>query len=207
METLRSSILIIVFCSLTTINVYSQDYKKLEELFSQSYTYEYKGDYNKAISVLQGGYISNMYEMNLRLGWLNYLSGLFTESMAYYEKAIKLRPYSIEAKLGYVYPAAAVGNWNIVINQYEEILKIDNQHSIANYRLGSIYYGKNDYMKAYKYFEKLVNMYPFDYDSVIMFGWTNLKMGKYKEAKLLFEKALLIRPGDKSANEGLSNIK
>jgi Flp pilus assembly protein TadD len=40
-----------------------------------------------------------------------------------------------------------------------------------------------------------------------MFGWTNFRMGKLNEAKVLFNKALLVKPNDASALEGLSLIK
>jgi hypothetical protein len=40
-----------------------------------------------------------------------------------------------------------------------------------------------------------------------MTGWTNFQLGKLREAKVLFQKALLNRPGDNSATEGLSLIK
>ena len=73
--------------------------------------------------------------------------------------------------------------------------------------MGLIYYGKEDFTTAFKYFEKVVNLYPFDYDSLIMFAWTNFKLGKYREAKVLFNKALMNKPNDSSALEGLSLIK
>jgi tetratricopeptide (TPR) repeat protein len=118
-----------------------------------------------------------------------------------------LKPLSIEARLGIVYPASAMGNWNQVENRYLEILKIDPENSLVNYRMGLIYYGREDYGTAFKYFEKVVNHYPFDYDSVIILAWTNYMMGKYREAKVLFQKALLIQPNDPSALEGLALIK
>ena len=40
-----------------------------------------------------------------------------------------------------------------------------------------------------------------------MLALTNLKLGKTREAKVLFNKALLYSPGDTSAKEGLSLIK
>jgi len=52
-----------------------------------------------------------------------------------------------------------------------------------------------------------VNLYPLDYDSVIMLAWTKLKLGKSNEAKVLFNHALTLRPNDKSAMEGLKLIK
>ena len=116
-------------------------------------------------------------------------------------------PYSIEARFGYVLPAAALGNWDKVLNQYFEIVKIDPQNTKANYRIGSIYYGRKDYANSFKYLEKVVNVYPFDYDGLLLYAWANFQLGKTKEAKLLFEKVLLLSPRDKSALEGLGLIK
>lgn len=179
----------------------------LETVFSNSYKSETAGKYPEAIKALKDVYDEKSYEINIRLAYLSYMAGLFTESTAYYEKAITLMPYSIEAKFGYVLPAAAMGNWDKVVNQYLEIVRIDPQNSKANYRLGSIYYGRKDYANAYKYLEKVVNIYPFDYDGLVLYAWANLQLGKMKEAKLLFEKVLLLSPRDKSALEGLSYIK
>ena len=177
------------------------------ESFSKSYQHEYKGDYTSAINTIKTVYNAQSYEINLRLGWLHYEAGLFSESQAYYQKAIDLMPYAIEAKFGYVYPASALGNWEQVITQYKKILETDPQNTTANYRIGMILYGKKDYPGAYKYFEKAVNLYPFGYDSLIMFAWTNYFLGKTKEAKVLFNKVLLVSPSDPSALEGLGLIK
>jgi tetratricopeptide (TPR) repeat protein len=127
--------------------------------------------------------------------------------MTYYQNAINLKQYSVEAKLGYVLPAAAAGNWDQVINQYKKILEYDAQNSLVNYRMGMIYYSRKDYATAQKYFERVTNLYPFDYDSAVMLGWSYLQMGKMREAKVMFTKSLLIRPDDASALEGLSLIK
>jgi tetratricopeptide (TPR) repeat protein len=183
------------------------NFKPIEDAFASSYLLQDKANYTGAIAALKAVYDENSYEINVRLGWLNYLGGFFTESAAYYQKAIKLKPYAIEPKLGFVYPAAALGNWDQVIAQYNEILKIDSQNTTANYRLGSIYYGKLDYASAEKYLEKVVNLYPFDYDSNILYAWTNLKLGKNREAQVLFHKVLMMRPNDTSALEGMGLIK
>lgn len=185
----------------------AQDYKTIQDAFEKSYLYEYSGDYSKATDGLKAVYSEESYEINLRLGWLTYMAGFFTESTAYYQKAIELKPLSIESKFGYVYPASALGNWEQVKKQYTDILQIDNQNTLANYRLGSIYYGAEDYTSALQYFEKLVNLYPFDYDGLLMYGWTNLKLGKYREAEVLFNKVLMNNPNDKSAIQGLELIK
>jgi tetratricopeptide (TPR) repeat protein len=211
METLKMSFpgklfIIILFSGFVSTGI-AQNQKPLEDAFTSSYTLEQKADYSAAISALKAVYDEKSYDLNLRLGWLNYLSGMFTESSAYYQKAMKLMPYAIEPKLGYVYPASAMGNWDQVIIQYQEILKIDPLHSIVNYRLGCIYYGRGDYNLADKYLEKVVNLYPFDYDSNIMYAWTSYKLGKFREAQVLFHKVLRIKPNDSSAMEGLGLIK
>ena len=40
-----------------------------------------------------------------------------------------------------------------------------------------------------------------------MFGWTNFRLGKLREAKVLFQKTLLYNPYDESAKLGLEKIK
>ena len=192
----------------SALTLFSQtNYATLQEAFSKSQEYEGKGNFADAISSMKTIYQEDSYEINLRLGWVTYLNGSFTESAAYYQKAIKLKPYAIEPKFGFVYPASALGNWDQVINQYNDILAIDPQNTLANYRMGSIYYGRKDYTKAEKYLEKVINLYPFDYDSMILYAWTNYKLGKLREAQVMFNKVLLHKPKDASALEGLGLIK
>ena len=179
----------------------------LVEAFKKSYELEAKGEYKQAAKQLKDVYDPKSYEINLRLGWLNYQAGLFSESIAYYNKALDILPYSEEAKFGLINPLSASGKWNEVVNVYNKILEINPKNTTANYRLGLIYYGREKYETAYKYFEKVVNLYPFGYDGLLMFAWTNLKIGKLREAKILFNKVLLYAPDDKSALEGLNNIK
>jgi tetratricopeptide (TPR) repeat protein len=99
-----------------------------------------------------------------------------------------------------------MGNWTQVEKAYLEILEIDPQNPLVDYRMGLIYYGREDYLTAEKYFKKVINFYPFDYDGTLMMAWTELKLGKSREAKILFQKVLLINPGDESAQEGLELV-
>ena len=192
---------------LSVFGANAQDYTKLTAAFSESYIKEKAGKYPEAVNALKTCYDANSYEINLRLGWLTYLQGQFSVSLGYYNKAIDLMPYAIEPRLGLVLPASSLGNWEMVIAQYTRILSIDPNNTLTLYRLGLISYDKKDYRQAYQYFEKVVNLYPFDYQSVLMLGWTNLKLGKTREAKILFNKALLYYPEDASAKEGLNLIR
>jgi len=182
---------------------HGQTFQEIKSAFQESYIQEATGNMTAAIKPLKEVYNEKSYELNLRLGWLSYQAGSFTESMAYYNHAIDLMPYAIEPRFGIVFPGAAAGNWNMVIGQYEKILEINPNNSIAMHRLGLIYYGKEDFETARKYFEKVANLYPFDYDALTMLGWSCFKLNNFREAKVLFQKALLHTPSGTSAIEGL----
>ncbi len=201
---MKKLIFLAIFLSSTYISL-SQD--QLTSAFSDSYIKEKSGKYTEAVTALKAYYDEKSYEINLRLGWLTYLQGQFSESLGYYNKAVELMPYAIEPRLGVVLPASALGNWDMVVAQYNKILSIDPNNTLTLYRMGLISYEKKEYQQAYKYFEKVVNLYPFDHDSLLMFAWTNLKLGKTREAKILFNKTLLYNPDDSSAKEGLGLLK
>ncbi|MBE9468204.1 MAG: tetratricopeptide repeat protein [Bacteroidetes bacterium] len=190
-----------------SLGLFAQNFDLLKTNFNKSLNMEKKGDYTNSIKTIKNIYDENSYEINLRLGWLNYQTGNFAESSVYYNRAIKLMPYSEEAKFGLVLPKAALGKWDEVKNLYEQIITNSPNNTTANYRLGLIYYGRKDYAKSLKYFKKVVNLYPFNYDGLLMYAWANFQTGKMREAKILFNKVLLISQDDKSALEGLSLIK
>ncbi|WP_246255531.1 tetratricopeptide repeat protein [Cyclobacterium plantarum] len=73
--------------------------------------------------------------------------------------------------------------------------------------MGLIYYNQGIYDKADPYLEKVVNLYPFDYDGLILLAWNKLNLQKTREASVLFQKVLMNNPDDKSALEGLKLIK
>lgn len=187
--------------------MYAQNQTAWQSAFYRSYEAEKAGKYSNAIGEIKKIYKADDYFINIRLGWLNYLAKQYTESEKLYQIAINLKPYSIEARFGMIKPLSATENWEKVKLQYLAILKIDPQNTIANYWLGVIYYNRKDYNNALKLFEKIVNLYPLDYDSVIMLGWTKLNLGKTAEARLLFNHALTLRPNDESATNGLKLLK
>jgi tetratricopeptide (TPR) repeat protein len=207
MELLRKSIGILVFTLVVNAAFSQANQPALEAAFSKSYTFEKSSDFSASMDVLKKVYDESSYELNLRLAWLNYNAGLFDESVIFYSRAQKLKPYSEEARFGLILPLAALGKWNDVIKTYEEILEVSPNNTVALYRLGLVYYGRKDYNKANTLFKKVVDLYPFGYDGLLMLGWTSYFLGNSNQAKVLFNKVNLYNPGDKSANEGLGLIK
>jgi tetratricopeptide (TPR) repeat protein len=206
MQILKQTI-IVAIVAFFSLNASAQNDAALQKAFSESYTQEYYKKYPEAIAALNKVNDEGSYEVNLRLGWLYYQNKNYTQSEANYQKAVSLKPYSIEAKLGLVKPLSVLESWDKVLQQYEEVLKIDGQNYTANYWAGIIYYNRKKYEACGKLFEKLVNLYPFDYDANHMLGWTYLNVGRNNDAKILFNKALLNKPADASATAGLAKIK
>ncbi len=206
METLKKILIVTSLIFLFT-SVKAQSQAVIEGAFAKSYVAEKDNDYSSAINSLKSVYKADSYITNIRLGWLYYLAKQYTESVSYYEKSIALMPYAIEARFGCVKPLSALESWEKVKENYIQILKIDPQNTTANYWLGVVYYNRKDYANASKLFEKVVNLYPLDYDSVIMLAWTRLYSGKLADARVLFQQALILRPSDNSALSGLKLIR
>jgi hypothetical protein len=58
----------------------------LQKAFHNSYIDEANKNYLAAISDVMPYYSDDSYEMNIRLGWLNYLNKNYTTSQSYYGK-------------------------------------------------------------------------------------------------------------------------
>ena len=201
----RTGWLLAIMLFASSLNLHGQD--EIIKAFKESYALEQKGDFSNAIEKLTKVYQTDSYEMNLRLGWLNYVAGKLTESENYYEKSIALMPYSIEARWGIAYPLSASAKWDELIVVYNKILEIDPQNTLTNYRLGLIYYNLQNHERAELYLEKVISLHPFDYDTMILLAWNKLALQKFREAKVLFNKVLMYSPDDASALEGLKLIK
>lgn len=207
MEILRKRAFILVFSLIfSTISLQSQDYKKIIDAFDTSYQKEASGNYTEAVEALKAVYDTKSYEINLRIGWLLYNAGRYNESAEYYSKAVELMPYAIEPRLGLAYPLSTMEKWTDLEKQYLKILEICPNYSVALYKMGLIYYYRKDYDQAARYFEKVVNLFPFDYDALVMMAWTMYRQNNLREAKILFNKALMNNPEGSSALEGLDLI-
>ena len=202
MEILKHGIIAILM-----LLVVSTSAQSVEEAFSQSYKLEQESRYDEAAAVLVKVNDKKSYAINLRLGWLNYLSGQLTQSSEYYDICLKLKPLSIEARLGKTYPESSLGNWQNVKSLYSQILQIAPNNYTANLKLAQIYFYAAEYTKAEQVYKLILNQYPFTFDVVIGAAWTNYYLGKLREAKILFKNALLLYPDNESAKEGLNLIK
>ena len=206
METLKKVIITVLSTFIAGI-LNAQSDTKLQAAFAESYKAELSSNYVLSVTVIKSVYQADNYSVNARLGWLLFLAKQYTESINYYEKAARLKPYAIEVRFGLIKDYNALESWDKVKEQYEAILKIDAQNTTSLYWLGVLLYNRKEYDNAAKNFERIVNLYPMDYGSVIMLAWTKFYQGKNADAKVLFNQALLLSPNDTSALSGLNQIK
>ncbi len=174
--------------------------------FSQSYTAETSKEYDKAIGYVKAVYDVNVYEMNLRLGWLYFSKKDYTQATNYYKLAMKLKPNSIEAMLGFVNAAASLQKWEEIFAVYQKILVLDPNNSLVNYRIALMYYYRKDYPNAEKHLQRVCERYPFDYDSVLLMAQVKLASGKLTESKSYYQRALLYNPSNDEIKKVLSKL-
>lgn len=197
----KIALLLLLSCSMLSTSAQSNEV--LQRAFHNSYVNEANKNYAAAINDIMPYYSDDSYEVNIRLGWLHYLNRSYTTSQSYYAKAVALKPSSIEAKFGYVKPLSFLQSWDKVLQQYLDIIRIDPQNTQANYWAGVIYYNHKQYATAIKCFRIVATLYPYDYDGNQMLAWAYLMDGQKTTARIYFEKALIIKPGDQSCTDGL----
>jgi tetratricopeptide (TPR) repeat protein len=204
MKMIKQSLLLLL--TATTLTLSAQT-KEITSAFALSYDYEAVQKYDAAIKSITPVYNASSYEMNLRLGWLHYLSAKHKDAVAYYQKAIQLMPAATEPHWAIINPLTKLESWTEIEKTYLAILKLDTKNGSANYNLAMIYYYRKDYLNTKKYLDVALNLTPFNYNNMLMSAWTNYFLGNKNEAKALFNKVLLYSPNDKSALEGLGLIK
>jgi tetratricopeptide (TPR) repeat protein len=189
------TILTLIFLSVISWQLKAQDHNSTAAAFFKSYSFETEGNYVSAAKELES-LTTKTYETNYRLGYLYYMQMNYVQSVATYKKALALQKNSIEARLALVKSLNATENYDEVLKIYQEILVIDPNHSSTNYWIGFAYFYRKDYAKAAEHLDKVLRLYPFDYDSNLLMAQTMLARGKLVEAKQYYQKVHLYNPSN-----------
>ena len=184
-------------------------YKEIQKAYYQSYFYESKGDYKKAIESLMPIYKTypKGYTVNLRLGWLYYLLKNYANSEFHYNIALKIIPSSVEAMLGLSLPLMAQGRWKAVEKLMYRVLKVDYYNYYGNLRLCLALIKQKKYSIAEKVARKMLAIYPTDVKFLNYLAETLYYKGKITYAKSIFEDTLILLPSNTIAKEYLKLIK
>jgi tetratricopeptide (TPR) repeat protein len=177
-------------------NAYAITDMEVYEAYKNSYNYERMYRYQDSIKVLAGVYkqYKATYTINLRLGWLYYLSGNYANSTFHYLNAIKTAPNNVEAKLGYMVPLLAQQRYLEAEEIGYRIMKIDNYNYYGNYRIISALKNQKKYSEAEKIIIKMLLIYPTD--TVFLTELAGLKdlKGDKKEALKIAKSIITLDP-------------
>ena len=213
---------ILIIVGFFATDIVSQQKNDLTKAFNSSITLEKEGKIKEAIAVLEPFVEANKtnYLLNLRLGYLYYSDTAWAKSVSHYDAALKAKPNSVEALLGLRLPYFAQQQYAKTEEIYNRIIKIDPNNKEANLRLGQIYYykglpkfeqgfakAKPDWDRSKAYLDKVLMMYPSDYEANLAYGYTMYALGFNDKARESFNTVLMISEKDSLALKGLGLIK
>jgi len=176
----------------------------IQKAYYKSYNYEKMGDYKDAIKVLIPIYnrYPRGYTLNLRLGWLFYLSQQYQNAIKHYKMASMVAPYSIEPKLGLMRVYNNMGNYDEALKIGDLILKKDYYNFYGNYYEIIALKSKGDYKTALKITNKMLALYPTSILYLEQLGEIYNRLDRAK-ARVVFENLLILDPNNIVAKEYL----
>ena len=166
----------------------------IREAYHGSYRYEKAQSYQdaiKAITPVLTAYPQG-YTVNLRLGWLYYLSGNYANAKACYQAAMKAAPMSVEAKLGYTLPLLAQERFGEVEAVTRQILRLDASNYYAHLRLAYALRMQQKPDQAEEALSGVLQMFPTDVG--LLTEWGLIKVAKHLPAERIFNDVLTLDP-------------
>lgn len=130
--------------------------------FATSYQLEQAAKYDEAIDALKPVGYKSAYLLELRLGWLYYLSGNYAVSRQHYTSAMRTNTKSIEPRLGLLLPTMALGKYDEAEVTARTILALDSNNYTAGLRLAYALRMQGKYRPARDYLSQLLTLYPTD---------------------------------------------
>jgi tetratricopeptide (TPR) repeat protein len=146
------------------------------------------------------------YVVNLRLGWLYYLGGKHENAKSCYQAAIKALSLSYEAKLGYLLPLLAQGNYEEAETVANQVVYADRNNYYGNLRLAFALRMQKKFEQAEKVSAQMLTYYPGDTTFQLELGLTKLGLGQKDAARRLLINVLLLDPDNATAKPLMSRL-
>ncbi len=180
-------------------------YDQIREAYYRSYQYEKVQDYENAIRALLPVYEAypRGYTVNLRLGWLYYLSGHYANALEHYSKAVQMAPAAVEARLGYMLPLLAQGRYPEAEQVAYQILSTDYYNYYGNLRLTYTLRMQQKWELAEAVARKMLTLYPTDVSFLVELGLIRAGVGASEEARAIFRDVLILDPENETARSYL----
>lgn len=169
---MKLSALFLLACLLTALPLRAADAaastglgaEEIRSCYTNSYRYEKSQSYAdaiKAIAPVLRAY-PQTYTVNLRLGYLYYLSGNYANSVQCYDVAIKAAPKSLEPLLGKLLPLLAQQRYSDAEELANQVLIKDPANYYANLRLAYALRYQKKFDQAVDICNRMLPLYPSD---------------------------------------------
>jgi len=135
----------------------------------------------------------------LHYAYLMYMQGEYNESIEYYDKAIKLNPKSLSAKLGITLPQIAQGRWRQVKIYTRQVLVRSDWNYTAHQRLMMAEEAEKKWHTLGKHADGVVEIYRADTASYVYLARARASMGNTHVAKKAYVEVLHRSPDNLEA--------
>ena len=182
--------------------------EEVRDAYHNSYRYEKSQDYADAIKAMAPVFTvyPQGYTVNLRLGWLHYLSGTYANARSHYQTAIKTAPAAIEAKLGYTLPLLAQERFEEAEAIAKEVIRVDASNYYANLRLAYALRMEKKYAAAEEVLNALLLLYPTDVKFLTELGLVKVAQSQSAAATHIFADVLTLDPENVIAKAQLAEV-
>jgi tetratricopeptide (TPR) repeat protein len=173
---------------------------------TDSYVAEAKLQYDKAIEAIMPLYQidTQSYFLNIRLGWLFYLKGPLKNAESHYQKAIEIKPSSVEARAGLYKVYLAKGQLDQAVDPARQLLKVDPQNYTAHLQLAHVLYTQQKFKDALIVVDTIRKNYPIDLGVLEQRVLILFKMPDLRAAAIdAFRELITIYPQSTVVTQGL----
>jgi len=175
------------------------------DAWSASHTYEAKGDFASAAAVLQRLITTPQPDefALLRYAWLHYRAGNYTESVRAYERALRINPASLDARLGLVLPLLAQHRWNQAEEVLRQTLKEDPWHYTTHTQLMQVEEALQQWVPLARHARELQRRYPSDATTLVYLARASRALNDHRTARDAYRRVLQRYPAHAEASDWL----
>lgn len=143
-------------------NVEARMTKEAHALYQEACSYEYKGDYASAISIIQkalniSGDDAMLYT---KIAGLYADAGNYEEALGAYKKAVKIRPNDAFIYISIGNILQTMGDYENAYNSFMQAQQIYPEYKYNYLNLANIEYFRKNYKNAIEYYTKFLTAYP-----------------------------------------------
>lgn len=159
----KKQIIIAVLLTLCfATNVEAKMTKEAHALYQEACSYEYKSDYNTAISIIQKALSINGDDAMLytKIAGLYSDIGNYEESLSAYKKALKLRPNDAFIYISIGNILQTMGDYDNAYNSFAQAQQIYPEYKYNYLNLANVEYFRKNYNRAIEYYNMFLSAYP-----------------------------------------------